>query len=327
MGALPETGGSLLDWAFTCPRVLGSLIVRAGAAGVSSLTTVSLSYSSVVRIGIVFTADKCEHVTPLVTAGGTLASRVGGAVPVPSTLLGLLVFAVLLAPGFVYIVIRERRTPERQLSAFRETAELACISLATNGTCLLLFAVVRGVAPGLTPDVGALIRNPQSYLTADYAAVAGWGSGLLLLAMVLAGTAAYARWDGWIATRMLARVDKPLVSPTVSAWWLLFNKHPGARLYVGCVLNDGGYVAGWLHSFSNAASDIPDRDLTLTAPIYYRAPGRDDGNELPNVGAVSVSARQLGLLLVSYVDPAPADPAASDRQAAGAGQIERSLAG
>ena len=37
-GALSETGGSLLDWALTCPRVLGSLIVRTGVAGVSSLT-------------------------------------------------------------------------------------------------------------------------------------------------------------------------------------------------------------------------------------------------------------------------------------------------
>jgi hypothetical protein len=171
-----------------------------------------------------------------------------------------------------------------------------------------------------------LIRDPQSYLAAHYAAVAGWGFGLLLLAIAFAGVAAFAGLQDAMARRLLVRGNKPFVSPTVSAWWLLFNKHPGSQLYVGCVLNDGGYVAGWLHSFSNAASDIPDRDLTLTAPIYYRAPGSDDGDELPNVGAVSVSARQLSLLTVSYVKPAPADLAAPERLTTGASQVERSPA-
>jgi hypothetical protein len=92
----------------------------------------------------------------------------------------------------------------------------------------------------------------------------------------------------------------------LSGWSLLFSEHPGARLHIGCLLDDGSYVAGRLRSFSRAAEDVEDRELTLTGPILYRASNGQTTSPLPDVGAAAVSARHLVLLTVSYELPDPA---------------------
>ena len=45
-----------------------------------------------------------------------------------------------------------------------------------------------------------------------------------------------------------------------------------------------------------------DRELTLSAPVFFRSAGERDGGNLEGVGAVAISARRIVSLLVSYVD-------------------------
>lgn len=233
----------------------------------------------------------------------------------PSTLLGLVVFVISLAPGLAYVLLHERGVPQRALSAFRETAMVVCVSLAADAVTLVLFATARTWAPGLTPDVGALVRNPAGYLAVRYIEVFWWSLGLLMTASALAA------WVGsGMARRLLARMLRrlpsrfsrlrlgPEFSPHaagVSAWWLAFNNMPGTKVHLGCILNDGSFVSGWLLSYSNQAEDISDRDLTLTGPIRFRSAGSTVTTDRPGVGAVVVSARNIALLFVSYVEETP----------------------
>jgi hypothetical protein len=209
---------------------------------------------------------------------------------VPTTLVGLLVFLVLLVPGFAYTLRRERVASSRDVSVFRETVELAFVSVVADAVVLLLFAGARALFPSLTPDPRQLLRDPGRYGLDHLGLVAAWGGGLLVVAAALATLAAGPPF----------RRRKREHEAYASAWTLLFSEHPGARIYVGCLLDDGSYVTGRLRTYSRASEDDEDRDLTLTGPISYRGPGDTNAAVLPDVGAAAISARRLTLLTVSY---------------------------
>ncbi|WP_267882948.1 DUF6338 family protein [Streptomyces bicolor] len=86
-----------------------------------------------------------------------------------------------------------------------------------------------------------------------------------------------------------------------SAWWLAFREHPDATVHVGCILHDGSYVAGTLHSYSRASAEHGDRDLTLRGKITYRTARGGVAAALPNVNLVVLSARDIAVPTVTYV--------------------------
>src|SRR5580658_3780604 len=146
----------------------------------------------------------------------------------PTTLTGLLVFVVLLLPGFAYLVGKERNGTERRASPFGETVAVVAASVTSEVVVLALFGIVRWLGPSVTPNAGALIRHPAAYLAGTdtshghYAQVAIWLLGMLLLATVVAYGAT------WPPIRRLAS-RLPLIGSiphdsTVSAWWILFEK-------------------------------------------------------------------------------------------------------
>jgi hypothetical protein len=187
---------------------------------------------------------------------------------VPTTLGGLLLFVVLLAPGFAYFVLHESRTPTRRdVSVFRETVNLIAVSLLCLGVVLLLFGLVRAARPAWTPDLGLLLRDTRAYALSHYLELVWWAVALLILACILG--AALGRWG-------LPAWSLRFTAPSVgfhSAWWNLFNLDPGTRVYVGCELEDDSYIAGYLLTFNTDIGDHADRELTLTAPIVYRPAG------------------------------------------------------
>ncbi|GGP77280.1 DUF6338 family protein [Saccharothrix coeruleofusca] len=233
----------------------------------------------------------------------------------PTTLASLVIFLVLLMPGFAYRLLRERSASHRSFSPFRETISLAFTSVLADAAALAVFAALRALFPKATPDVGRLVRDPGGYFGAHYATLFAWGAGLLALATLLAALAA-AEWPRRLYLSRFRPDWKSTTSQSItylSNWWALFTRNPGTRKYVGCVLDDGSYVAGWLKWFSNSADDGPDRELSLTGPIYYRKPNAAEAVELRDVHAVAVSARKIVLLTVSYLRGDDASPAAELR--------------
>ena len=221
----------------------------------------------------------------------------------PTTLTGLLLFVVLLLPGFAYLVGKERHGTERRLSPFRETVAIVAASVTSELLVLVVFAGIRALWPSRTPDVGALIRNGGSYLRSSrmhYENVAIWAICLLAAATLVA----------YLATVPSIRsISKKITGPyphdsTVSAWWILFERWPRGRdVEVACMLDDGSAIRGRFGSFNTSADDSPDRDLILRKPIFYRPPG-EEAREVPyNMSAVCCPARRIVALFVAYSVP------------------------
>jgi hypothetical protein len=220
----------------------------------------------------------------------------------PTTLTGLLLFVVLLLPGFAYLVGKERAGTERRASPFRETVAVVAASIAAE------LVVVLIVAPLWTRyvDFDRLVREPGQYWSSSPALLAGWAVGLLLGATVLASATT------WPTVRHLPlRVlpermrNKPQFTyphpSSVSGWWMLFEHyHRDRPKHVGLMLDDGSFVAGTQLSFNNDASDTPDRDIILVPPITYRAAGEDEARPYPT-SMVCVSARRIVAMFVSVV--------------------------
>ncbi|MGH3936434.1 MAG: DUF6338 family protein [Pseudonocardiaceae bacterium] len=99
----------------------------------------------------------------------------------PTTVLGVLLFVVLLAPGFAHALVKERRSPRQVFSAFRETVSLVLVSIVADMVCLLLFFLVQAIAPDIL-DVTAFLRDPGGYAAVHYVR-------LTLLTVVLLGIA------------------------------------------------------------------------------------------------------------------------------------------
>lgn len=232
----------------------------------------------------------------------------------PSTLLGLAVFVICLAPGLAFIIARQRVAPQQTLSALRETAQLVCASLVADVVVLALFGIVRSAWPDHTPDVGRLVREPGEYLRAAYLSVAWWAVGLLAVAVLLAWTAGLGWWRRVLSFLPAVRPEAAPHESGTSAWWLLFQDKPGRRVHLGCALDDGTYVSGWLASYNTSINESGDRDLTLAAPIRFRAKGAAQAVELAGTSAVIISARNVVTVFVSYqsAGPAPGPAAPAD---------------
>lgn len=212
----------------------------------------------------------------------------------PNSIIGLVIFVLLLLPGLVYVIARELRAPARSTSNFRETAAVAAASVVFDGMVLGAFALLRVAAPDRTPDVGRLLREGGSYTEAHYRQLGAWTVALLLAACVLAAIAA--RYSpGW-ANRF---TDVTFYS----AWWG-FNRGPDRpsahMVLVGCELEDGSYLSGELLTLSTEVEETADRDIVLRPPIRYQAAGADGDVEL-DVSGVVLSARRLKFLTYTYV--------------------------
>jgi hypothetical protein len=226
----------------------------------------------------------------------------------PTTVVGLILFVVLLAPGLSFNAYRTVHGPTRRPSAVRELADIALRSTVCDVFALGVFGLVRTILPSHTPDLGRLARDPASYLRADLAYLFWWAVAVLTLACAAAIGAA--RFAGSVTADRLA-VRAPFrwlpsrrgsfVDP---AWWTLFNQYPDKQAYAGAVLDDGSYLGGWLLAFNPDTNETADRELALAGPIAYRSPTAYETVDL-GVGAVAVSARRVQYLTVSYLEPGP----------------------
>lgn len=212
----------------------------------------------------------------------------------PTTLTGLLLFVVLLLPGFAYLVGKERLGVERRASAFRETVSVVSASVVSE----IVVVVVSWPLWSRVLDVGELTRDAGAYWVDQPGLLSASGLVGLLAATVLAYAATTK-----IVRRSVARVFPYPHPSTVSAWWVLFEDYrQGRDRFVWAVMDDGSEFRGELTSFNQLADDTADRDLILMAPIVYRAPGRATGEEL-ECGAACLSARRIVAMTVTYVPP------------------------
>lgn len=228
----------------------------------------------------------------------------------PSTLTGLLLFVVLLLPGFAYVVWKERAGTERRASTFRETVAVVAASI----TAELVTITVSAPLWTRFVSLGRLLREPGAYWHERPELLVGWGLSLLAVSSGFAVLATLPR-----LRQRLKYVSGDYPHPSsISSWWMLFERlDPEAVKEVGCVLDDGSFVSGRLRSSNNDADEFADRDLVLGNPIFYGAPGHVEA-EPYEASAVCISARRIVTLFVTYLDPEGAtSPTSSEPPAAG----------
>jgi hypothetical protein len=243
----------------------------------------------------------------------------------PTTIVGLLIFAALAIPGFAHLLAAERRLrPGRNVSAFREVATVALAGMWAWLATLALFGLGKLFVPTEMPSVRRLVREGRRYFREDYTYLSVWAVLLLLLASGLAFMWAAHNLDtkvrGLVKRIPIIRLLLPKYGAEFeSAWWRVFigatedetadakksanedenDDEPYRR--VKCRLTDGCLNEGWLLSFNRDSDDVVDRDLILSAPIYISYP---DGSVSVETGAIVLSARNIAYLHVDYIAPA-----------------------
>ena len=212
----------------------------------------------------------------------------------PSTLFALAVLVILVLPGAVFAVQTDKRLPTRELSPLRELSVIAGVGVLCDSIILLIFGVIRAAFPKITPDVGSIERLGMAYVKLHFVSIGWWAICLFLASCGLAY--AFGKFSS-----KTARDEDPERITFESQWWRLFhNIYPEAYRYVGCHLQDDSYISGYLVGYSVNADETPDREISLGAPISYRPSAANQATELKDVAAVTVSARQLKFLTVTY---------------------------
>lgn len=223
----------------------------------------------------------------------------------PTTVASLIIFVAFLLPGFTFMRRAEPDSPEREWTPLRELLSVLFVGVSCDLASVGVLAALWSLLPGLGPDFDQLVRMPARYLPEHYKEIVGWAAALIAIAIAIAFVAATSRIR-WAMRRFSRRRG---VEAQESAWWRLFHEHPGTLIYVGCFLEDGSYLRGRLHTYSRVSKEGPDRELTLRADgqvgISYRAPGAGELHELVNVGAVTLSARRILLMTVTYIADNP----------------------
>lgn len=212
----------------------------------------------------------------------------------PNTLFSLAILVLLLIPGVVFVIQVDNRRPTRDLSSLRELVSIAAVGALCDFITLVLFGVLRILLPRETPDVGNIVRVGSAYVRLHFVTDAWWAVGLLAFSCGLA----YALgrfWPGVAGAVVSGRIT------FTSSWWELFHMHAGTRIFVGCELQDGSYISGYLLRYSTETDETPDRELSLTTPMYYRPLGGRESKPLDGIGAVSIRASQIKFMTVSYI--------------------------
>lgn len=239
----------------------------------------------------------------------------------PTTIVGLLIFAALTIPGFAHLLAAERRLrPGRNVSAFREVASVALAGMWAWLAALAIFGLLKLVIPRNLPSVRRLVREGGAYFRAEYTYLSIWAIALLLIASGLAFMWAAHNLDTKLRgvlrrVPFVRRILPEYGADFESAWWRVFMREvetgssdaddEGFYQRVRCRLTDGSEIEGWLLSFSRESDDVVDRDLVLSAPIYVTHP---DGTVATETGVIVLSARSLVYLHVDYIEPVNGGP-------------------
>ncbi len=217
---------------------------------------------------------------------------------IPQTVLSLVAFLFLVAPGLVFELRRERRRPTWEETAFREASRIALASLLLSVGAVLVLVVVGRWIPTLLPDVRSWLRNSRNYLPDHFGVVSRFlllELGVALLLAVLADLALGVRRRSTI---------RPL-----SAWYRVFRAElpHGGQPFVRVRVDDGTEYCGVLAAYSPDYA-LADRELVLASPLTLRRPDEPSPTPLadPPWKRVVIRGPAVQDLWVAYI---PADQA------------------
>ena len=219
---------------------------------------------------------------------------------VPQTILAFVAFLLLVAPGLFFEILREKRRPTIEETAFREASRTAFTSLIFTGVALALLAALRLWRPDLLPDPGRWLREKGRYLEAHYRLIAAFAVVELLLALALALT----------ADRLLRRRATGEIVPGGIWFQILRVDRPKNKVpWVSVQLTDKTQIAGFLNYYT-AAEKLENREIALKGNVQGRGLKLKVGNSetrLDDWDTVVVRGDQIAYLKVMYLNAGRAE--------------------
>ena len=205
-------------------------------------------------------------------------------------MLGLLVLAASLGPGYAYIRVAERRAPRPDRSALLEIAELVTV----GGSCTAVVALFVLAGTQLTElvDLEALGRDRWEYTLEHPVRV------LLLLLVVLGGSYLLA-----VLTALAVHRGQPASLRHHSVWHeALGRRRDGLVPFATVELRDGRMIAGPVAYYTIQEAPPDCRELVLTQKIVARSTAGTPFVRVPD-DRVVLRASDISALSVTYFDP------------------------
>lgn len=206
---------------------------------------------------------------------------------IPSSFVGLVLFALVLAPGWIWVRVGEKRKVRPHRSQLFEAAELVTQGVVFTSASALAVGIL-GAASGALPDLADLVAPGSTYVQDEPYRVVGAVAGVLLLSLVTA----------YAAARYAHRGSEPSLSPASSVWLDVFAEGGKDRpIWVSAELTDGRVIEGFLSSYSTEG-DTGERDVALQVPMIREV----DSSERVRVDAdrVVLNGTQIAAMWVRY---------------------------
>ena len=207
---------------------------------------------------------------------------------VPSTLLGLLVVAASIGPGYLFVRVAEKRNPRPERSAILELAELVSVGGLSSALALLVGLLVSERTGWV--DLHALAKNGSRYVLEH----PGHGLGFFLSVL----GASYA---GAGLSALLVNKGLPASLARHSAWHELLSSDGGTReVFATIELKDGRVVAGFVRFYTVEQAARDEREIVLGQPLSARTKGASTYVPVED-NLIALSAADIAALSVKYI--------------------------
>jgi uncharacterized protein DUF6338 len=212
---------------------------------------------------------------------------------------GVLAFFGLVAPGVVFELLREKRRPSLEETAFREASRIALTSLVFTVLAISVLSVVRLIWQSALLDPADWLSNGMTYVAAHPGLM---GRSLVLELLLAIGLA--------VATDWYLRRSAPGQIVGGSIWFQTFRRRrpEGTTPWVHVKLDDETELWGYVGDYTSDP-DLAKRELTLTGPkLRYRRKGATADEHLDSWSSVSLRGDKISWMKVAYVaDDSPPD--------------------
>lgn len=185
---------------------------------------------------------------------------------VPSSVVAVLIFLVLVTPGVAFELLWRRTRPRRDESAFVEVSRVLLAGTGFSAAAITTIIVLEAIAPGSLIDATDMLRTGQQYVSGQPVATLVTAAAIPILAVLYCVVV-----HDLLTPGRLRRLEQETL------WHSAFSRlgDSGVHVYLSVQLKDGTTVTGYLHGYPTEP-DPGKRELLLAArpgePLTIRPP-------------------------------------------------------
>lgn len=219
---------------------------------------------------------------------------------IPQGLTTLISFLVLVAPGLLFELRRERRRPTLEETAFREASRIAFTSFIFSLLSVIVLTFFRSLQPEALPDPGRWLSDKSDYVAANYALVARFAVLEVGLALSFA----------FVADLILLRRATGNIVPG-SIWFQVFRlERPKGKVpWVGVRLIDRTEFFGYLKYYT-PEQKLENREIALQGDVNGKSLVMKTSTDPPELveledwRTVVIRGDQIQMVKVTYMEEA-----------------------